>query len=477
MDPREALKELARRKEEEKCRFFIPNLKQHEYITLIGSGHKFVNLFIAANGVGKDCVAMNILANICWGPQNDYFRGLPIFERWPFPEKHVRIVTESSLLTDSGPTDKEINRWWPKNRYEASKQGKQYVSQYKTDTGFLIDKMSYQQDPSEFEGVTLGAVFFSEPPPKDIFNRCVSRLRRGGIIAIYMTPLTSAAWIQDELLDAKDTGFVYADIEANCKQHGTRGNLEHVHIEQMMSKWDPEEVEARAYGRFTHLSNVILGKTFNRQYHVIPDDTPMPDGAQRFHVVDPARGKPWAMGWGWVDMRGRIVFEEEYPTQEWTKIKGTDLSTKDYVDLIRVKERGNPVEWRIIDRHYSNARDDYGNTLKLTLSDKFGLEFQNSYNCEEEIETGIQRIIDLMRVNTRMPVDESNFPKLCVKARCHNIIRALERWDRDQNTMRPKAESPYKDHFDIVRYVAMAGLEPYIPRQFEKRGLGYVQGR
>lgn len=477
MDDAEVLAEYIRVCETEKCRTFVPNGVQEQFIKVVGAGKHFVYLLITANGVGKDCGAQNILANVIWGPQNEWFRGLPIFERWPFPEKHIRLVTESQLVTESGPIDKEIAAWWPRGRYTSHKGGKQYITHYKTDTGFLIDKMTYEQEPEEFEGVNLGMVVFSEPPPEDIYNRCVSRLRRGGIILIVMTPLTSAAWIQDRLLDHKDAVVVTGDIEANCREHGVRGQLNHIDIERMISQWTQEEIEARVHGRFAHLSNVILGSAFNRKYHVIEDDVEPGPGCQWFHIVDPARGKPWAMAWGWVDPRGQLTFDREYPLELWTNCRETVLGLKDYADLIKIMDGRQRVETRIIDRHFANSRNDYGTTLKQDLLEKFGLEFQDSYSCEEEVETGIQKVKDLLRFNERMPIDSLNFPRLRVKKRCNNIIRSLERWDRDKETLKPKADSSYKDHWDLVRYAAMANLEVYVPRPFQPRGAGYVLGR
>ena len=471
-----ALGELARRQNDEKCRYFVPNGGQESYIRAVGECRKRIFLLVAANGVGKDCVAMNIAANIFWGPQNEWF-DYPLFRTWPFPEKHIRLVTESKLVDESGPTDKEIGTWWPKGRYSPDKGGKTYISKYRTDTGFLLDKMTYQQDPAEFEGVNLGGVWFSEPPPKEIFQRCLARLRRGGIILIYMTPLNSAAWIQDELIGADDVEVVTADIEANCRQHGVRGQLDHTNIEWMMSRWDPDEFEARAHGRFMHLSNVILGRSFNRQYHLAPDDLTAPEGAQWFTVVDPARGKPWAIAVGWVDLRGQIVIDEEYPKADWLRCKESNATLRDYADIVKIMEKGKNVEWRIIDRHFANARNDYGTTLKQDFAEKFGLEFRDSYACEEEVETGIQKVKDMLKFNDRMPLDSLNFPRLRVKHRCANIIRALERWDRDPNTLRPKADSPYKDHFDLVRYACMANLEVYVPRPARQDRTIYALGR
>jgi phage terminase large subunit-like protein len=352
----------------------------------------------------------------------------------------------------------------------ALKGGKTYVSQFRTDTGWVVDKMSYEQDAREWESATLGLAMFDEPPPRDKYGATVSRMRRGGKIGIFMTPLMQSAWIMDELVgEGNKCGVVYADLEDNCRTHGVRGTLDHQHIETMIEHMDPDEVEARVHGRAMHLSNVILGKSFDRTRHMIDDDVSAPEGAQWFHVVDPARGKPWAMAWGWVDRAGNHVFDREYPEEDWVRTRETSMALKDYADLIRRVDSGHTA-WRILDRHFGNSRNDYGTTLKMDLEDKFGLEFMDSYNCDNEVETGIVKVKELLRGDTLGP-------RLKLKRRCRNIARSLERWDRDPLTWRPKENSIYKDHFDLVRYVAMANLEPYEARPFAPRAPAYAVGR
>jgi len=471
-----ALRELARRKEQEKCQWFVPNGKQEAYIKAVGEGKHFIYLFVASNAIGKDCVVANILANVIWGPQNEYFKNLPLYEKWPYP-KYIRVVTESQLVQEAGPLAKEIRTWWPKGRYEAKNAGKQYPSQYRTDTGFYVDVMTYEQEPEEFEGVTLGLAVCSEPPTKDIFNRLVSRMRQGGIILIVMTPLTSAAWIQDELMDSKDTFVLGADIEDGCKEHGIRGHLNHVDIERMLAHWDPDEIEARAHGKFMHLSNVILGRSFNRAWHVIPDDVACPDGAQWGYTVDPHGSKPFAIGYWWVSPTGQIVFESEYPIEDFTRIKDCKLVLKDYVDMWKTWERGRSMHSRIIDRHFANARDYRGRTLKQELEEEFGIEFTNSYNCEEEIEQGILKVKAYLDFDKTKPISTINQPKLLIKSRCKNIIRAMERWSRDPETLKPDLRSPYKDHFDVVRYTVMAEPQVEHYRPFVPIKTRYTPGR
>lgn len=470
------LSEIKRRRTEERYRYFTPNGKQEEAIKSFDEN--FISVFSGGNGAGKSILLVNIVAHLIWGKVSDWFN-FGIFKEWPHP-KRIRIGTESTNVKETGAIDLAIKEWWPQNRYEGIKGGLPYISQYKTDNGWVIDKMSYEQDTKEWESATLGCVLFDEPPPRDKYMASVARMRKGGKIGIFMTPLTQSAWIMDELVDSHSNkcGLVYADMEDNCMEHGIRGTLEHKHIQQMIDNMDPDEVEARVHGKAMHLNSVILGKAFKRSFHIASDDLAMPSGAQRFLVVDPARGKPWAMIWGWVDLRGRIVVDSEYPLEDWLKCRETKLSIKDYAEIIREEERQNGmIAYKIIDRHFANARNDYGTTLKQDLEEKFGIEFQDSYNCENEIEVGIQKMKDYLRFDEKKQIDSMNFPLFQVKARCKNTIRAMERWERDSMTLKPNALSPYKDHFDVVRYVCMAGLQVDSPVYFKETKKIYALGR
>ena len=471
------LNEILRRQKDERCRFYVPNGRTETFIRLLGEGQGFINLLIAANGVGKTAALINIIANIIWGPQNKWF-DWPIFRKWPY-EKHLRVVTESNDIGETGTIDKEIAKWWPKGRYTAEKQGKNYHCLYKTDTGFLLDKMSFQQEPKEFESATLGGIFFNEPPTEEIFGACVGRMRAGGLISFQMTPLMNSAWVQDRLVDSHEhrSFVVTADVEDACIEHGVRGHLKHENIVRMMKEWRPEEIEARAHGKFMHLADVIYGGSFYRDAHVVNDDLMPPMGSQWFTVVDPARGKPWAIGRGWVDPAGRIVFDDEYPKEDWLRCRETENTLQDYADILRIMEARYWTDTRIIDRHFANSRNDYGRTLKMDLADKFGLEFRDSYSCEEEVETGIFKVKDYLGYNRKMPIDTMNYPRLRFKARCKNMIRSMERWPRKKETLRPDPDSPYKDHADLVRYACMAGLEVWVPRRFETAGKVYAVGR
>ncbi len=135
--------------------------------------------------------------------------------------------------------------------------------------------MTYEQDPREFEGVTPGWAWFDEPPPEHIFKATVARMRRGGVIFITATPLAGSAYLYDAFATGnykvvmegeggtkavyeRKVGYVEADIESACKQHGVRGHLEHSDIVNLIAEYSEDERQARIYGKFQHLIGLVF---------------------------------------------------------------------------------------------------------------------------------------------------------------------------------------------------------------------------
>ena len=119
-------------------------------IEAVGSGeYRVVNLQ-CANKLGKTTLVVNILKNIFWECDKEYF-DYPVFHEWPFvnddglPIKRARIICTPQNASDSGPIREEIKKWWPKGRYTAQKGGKNYYMNYETDTGWFLDVMTFEQ--------------------------------------------------------------------------------------------------------------------------------------------------------------------------------------------------------------------------------------------------------------------------------------------------------------------------------------------
>src|SRR3990167_10422744 len=220
LDLSAVLKELEIREKENLAEKYIPNGKCEEFIRLVGSNRCFVNLFSAANGVGKTAAGVNIITNLCFGIQNNFFKNLPLFENFPYLKKG-RIISDPTTIKEK--IVPELKKWFPSNRfkihYETKKDGKQYERSWTCDTGFSFDLLTTEQDVKEFESVECGWILIDEPCPRSIYLASIARARMGMILFWTMTPLSYSAWVDDEIISKRDGvnwDYITADIEDNC---------------------------------------------------------------------------------------------------------------------------------------------------------------------------------------------------------------------------------------------------------------------
>ena len=226
----EATEELEERDKREAAKFYVPNGKADEFIKLVGSDKSFVNMFIGANGTSKTGTGANIVANIIFGVQSDYFKGLPLFENFPYIKKG-RIISDPTTIKEK--IVPELIKWLPRNTYrnfpeklyETAKEGKYYASKFIFNNGWVIDIMSNEQDLQSFESVDLGFLWIDEPMPKDKFLASLARGRLGMIVFWTYTPLFQAGWIKD-WIDENVGGdgladYIEAEMEDNCFAENT----------------------------------------------------------------------------------------------------------------------------------------------------------------------------------------------------------------------------------------------------------------
>ena len=334
-----ALKEEeARRLLNEPYRYYEPTGRGEEFINLIGNGDAFIVLYSAANGVGKTATGANVLAHLFWPCGNPWFQG-KIFTDFPYKKQGRIVSTPTSVEKNIIP---EMKRWFPKGKYETSKGNRPFESKWKIDGGLAkggweFDIMTYEQDPMEFEGVTLGWAWFDEPPPEAILKATIARMRKGGIIFIGATPLAGSAYLFDMFAKGKveievrssetgaamkyerKIGYVEADIESACKQHGVRGHLDHDVIMQIIAEYSEDEKQARIYGKFQHLVGLVF-KQFTRKVHVIPPFQLNERDFCVYEMLDPHPRNPDATLWLAVDRQGTKYVVDEL----WLKANGDE---------------------------------------------------------------------------------------------------------------------------------------------------------
>lgn len=325
---------------ENKATQYTPNAKCEEFIKMVGRDKTFVNLFVAGNGVGKTAVGANMVANICWGAQNEWFANLPLFDNFPY-FKIGRIISDPTTIKQK--IVPELKKWFPSNRYNmhygTKKEGKAYESRWTTDTGFSFDIMSTEQEAKEFESTDLGWCWIDEPCPQAIYNATIARGRMGMILFWSMTPLMFSAWIDDRIVskvDGVNQDVVEADVEDNCETHGIRGILKHENIERMIAQWPEDEIQARAHGKFGHTLGRVH-KRFRRDIHWL---NPFKVNYEDFCVYEALDTHPRvndAVLWLAVDRQNQYYLIDEL----WVK-----MTTPALANAIKAKCAG----WRIINR-------------------------------------------------------------------------------------------------------------------------------
>ena len=428
------------------------------------------------NGSGKTYGLIAILGGFVWPSLAPKIFPAPIFQKFSYPKK-IWIISNHGELGTTGAIQSSIEMLWPRNRYSASKDGKQYNSLYRSDTGWDIELKSTEQRITEFRGANVGVIAINEPIPEEIFRESLARLRRGGILIGAMTSLDEEPWVVDGILnkhDGRDYRIIYGSVEDNCRDHSPGGTLSHEQIEKILSKYPVDEQEARRTGKPLSLSGRVF-KQFDRGAHVRSEEIIRPPaGTAIYQVIDPAAGKPFAIVYAFVDRGGSLVIFDEWPNFQFFGARDPGLNVEGYAKIFREKEAGFKVQKRIMDRHYGNSRHTPG---ALTLRQEFaalGFEFSNSYDIgdvDSEVKTGIIKVADFLTYNKSLPIDAANRPRLTISPNCTNTIESLEKWTWDIKSLsgsRTRAmDNHYKDFCDCVRYLAMSNPEVEEVRNWE----------
>lgn len=453
---KEKLEEYKLRQAENLGKKYVPNVKCEQFIKNVGENKSFVNLFCAANGVGKTAVCANIVANICFGTQNEYFKQ-PLFQKFPYL-KRGRIISDPTTLKNK--IVPELKKWFPSRRYDVKydtrKDGKNYESYWTTDTGFEFDLMSNEQDAKEFESVDLGWAMFDEPSKKDIYMGTVARMRRGGIIFWGMTPLSYSAWIKEDIYDKADgenITVVAADVWSNCLDiPGTRGILAKRDIERMISQYPENEKKARIEGEFGHL----LGRVhnlFTPEIHVIK---PFPINYKDFSVfcaLDTHPRTPDAYTIMAIDEH-----EQKYIIDElWLDAKDLAIASS-----IKAKESGLRVIRRLID---PSAMNDDKRTDEINFGQRLvdqGLQFELG---SKKMMDGIRRTDEALRYE-KIGDTFIKKPELFVFNTCQRTIWEFNNyvWDEYRGTNAdekdPKGRPKDKDDHFMENIHRLLLLEP-----------------
>lgn len=400
-------------------RYYVPTGVGEQTLDLLADPTNFITMLSAANGIGKTALDVNLMANLCWPGDNEWF-DYPLFIDWPYP-KRIRIISDPATITST--LIPEMKNWFPKGRYKCDKKGKHYEYEWQTDTGWLIEVMSYDQDPKEFESATLGLAILDEPPPESIYKATIARMRTGGKVFVTQTPLSGSTYLYDQIITNKDNeagkrAYIQADVESACVQHGVRGFLEHEHIENMVSQYSEDEKQARIHGKFQHLTGMIF-KRWDRGVHVIRPFRITPQEYVVFHALDPHPRNNDAGLWVAVDKDGTKFVINEL----WLKCQD---GTEELAERIRKINESYRVDRKLIDPSAGIIDQHTGKSLKMRLS-VYGLSYIDASKDRVFADRRIGDALNYQMVAGNM----LRTPELYIFDTCQRTIYEMEhyRWD------------------------------------------------
>jgi len=228
-----------------------------------------------------------------------------------------------------------------------------------------------------------------------------------------------------------------------------------------------EKILIRAYG-VPVKSQATKFPKFNKEVNVIPHEMIPTKGITRYHIIDPAGSKNWAMCWIAVDASDTYYVYREWPDTtvgdwaEWKNgkwmpgegAKGLGYGMKDYVNLIRDLEGDEEIYTRIIDPRLGAAKYQAQDGSSSIIEDLA----ENDMICIPapglDIEDGLQALITKMSWDTSKPMDSINRPKFYVSEECGNFIAALSEYTGEQGL-----KEAHKDFIDLGRYAAIYGID------------------
>lgn len=329
---------------------------------------------------------------------------------------------------------------------------------------------SAEQGPLAFESTNHTSYGLDEPVPRRVFTGC----RRGSIdqfapICMTFTPLGPwAIWMWKDLYtkaDSIDTPPLKRKIDVfNCSIFDNP-YLPPEAVEEFAADPALSELErqARLYGKFQHLSDVIYA-TFNDKVHVVAPFRP-PDSWFHGMVVDPHLVRPWAIAYFAVDPSGNIYFWKEWPPGDFTKMRADKRSVPEYAQVIRELDGSLPIQVRLMDPNAGPAQTRIREKILPSVQSELGL-FGLYFNCaiNDDLAYGEAKVRALLQFREDQPLSHLNRPHLFFTEDCYNCINSMlfytfkVKLGGDNEPDELKRDESHKDFADLVRYTAVSGV-------------------
>lgn len=320
---------------------------------------------------------------------------------------------------------------------------------------------SSDQDQLTMEGTRCDWAWCDEPVPPFVFNGIWRGLAIDyGSIFFSLTPLGAKAawmyqkWIRNTPEDVVATRLVMADnpylSKAAIKEFEENG------------EWSDSEKAARTQGEFESLGNRVF-HTWDANVHVIPARA-LPKEWRQYQVVDPHHARPPYVLWAKRNpISGAFEIFREYPAGDFHKMRTGGKPPTELAIAFRSIEGNDPPHVRIADPRFGKAESSfqgYRQTSWAQRMEECGLYYDTRVPGIARIETGEQKIVDLLRYDKNFPIGPSNTPKILVHSSCPNLIMAMESYgilparDVTKGDQEKRSEE-FKDPCDALRYLVL----------------------
>lgn len=431
-----AVQEKRRREAQDGVRRYIPHFKQ----SVFHKSTKKVRALFGGNRSGKSVAGT--AEGVWWATGLHPYRSVPI-------PNYGRVCTVDITNYLERIIIPEYKKWIPKEFLKGGSWDVAYKKESRIvhlTNGSTIEFMSYDQDLEKFGGSSRHWVHEDEECPSDKHYENMMRLvDTGGALWMTMTPLKGMTWVYSDIYEKAPNSMIDAfvmDIMDNP-------HLAKADIDDILSTFPQDEIDARAHGRFIKLSGVIY-KEFSRQYHVIPFRTIDPNW-RRICAIDPHPQKPTAVLWMAVTDNDDYIVYNELMDAQYDRISKV-------AEAMHQVEGKNPAHYRLIDSSASTPDPVSGVNIKR--------EFERcnirTTIATKDVDPGINSVHEVLAL--REDGMGRLRPRLFFMDNCVKTIHQMEHyiWDtyRGANPDFVDAKGkPLKKNDDLVdclRYICMS---------------------
>lgn len=410
--------------------------------------------------------------------------GLPLPEKpWNRPDNlpeaaicfntagvRVQVPNDGFVVTGLSAKKGISEALWPKFKELLGP----YISSHRIGHGGAISEVlikngsrvvfgSAEQDPKAFESTNYTWTHCDEPPPRAIWpgihRGCVDQ---SAPVWFTFTPIGDhAAWIfHDFIASADGTKIFCIEVSIYDNPYLSREAIAEFENDPVISE---AEREARLFGRFVHLSDVIY-PTFNTDIHqvrpfLIPPEWPL------VNIIDPHQVRPWFIAYAAISPRGDTFFFREWPAAPFHKIRRDARSIEDYALLLRQLDGRHPPTYRLIDPNAGPRQEMVrGVFVPSFVSELSRYDLNYYHKLNDKIPYGENLVRRLLAYNSKQPLSPINRPRLYFTDDCPNLIASMKYYtaaSKPGTINEPheeKRNETFKDGADCVRYLAVSGL-------------------